>query len=459
MGILVAIILVTLQLMAALAHSTGLIYLSLLTGAMPLTLDSNKDLAIASPFGRLDVNAMRLFGLWIGASLVFLFHLDRAWRYFSEYGYHIAFLVFCCLGFFWAPSLAYGLRMFLKLSAPFLFLLLILVAVESQRQLTAIRRVILCSGFLVFAAAIVLQLAGIQSSLDHRLTIPATSAAGFSAHLVAVAILALAGMMYDNRTRNGLLVLCLTVGTLLAVTRITTAALFVGFSVVLYLGLRGVPRYVLPVGGVIALPALFLFNETFRERMFFSGKSMSAGQILQDPNGALGNVRGSGRFAAWQSVFDQFVVPSPWIGSGTGATQHYYYTHSVTGLGAIHSDYLRLLAEVGIIGTFLFLLAMIAYLYRMIRTYRETPQSEAGRYALAGTAALAAYLVVMATDNAFDYVNLLGIYVFSFIAMSEKAKELQDAEVSLPEALPDDVSEPVASEKAYVTHPRYPIIS
>lgn len=449
MGILVAVILVASQLVAAFTHSIGLVYLSLLTGAMPLNLDSSKDLMIASPFGKLDVNAMRLFGLWVGASLVLLFHLDKAWKYFTAHSYHVVFLVFCCLGFLWAPSPVYGIRMFLKLSAPFMFLILVLVSVQSERQLATIRKIILFSGFAVFAVAVLLMLAGIQSSLDHRLTIPSTSAAGFSAHLVAVSILALTGLLYDGRIKNGLLVLCLSIGTLLAVTRITTAALFIGFCVVLYFGLRGISRFILPVGGIIALPALFLFNETFRDRMFFSGKLMSAGQILHDPSGALGNVRGSGRFAAWQNVFDQFVVPSPLVGSGTGATQHYFYTHSITGLGAIHSDYLRLLAEVGIIGTVLFLAAMLIYGIKMIRIYREMPATEAGRYALAAVAALAAYLVVMATDNAFDYVNLFGIYVFSFVAMSEKAKELQQARETMAEIPVSNSFEATCITKGY----------
>ena len=36
-----------------------------------------------------------------------------------------------------------------------------------------------------------------------------------------------------------------------------------------------------------------------------------------------------------------------------------------------------------------------------------------------------AYVIFMATDNAFEVVNQLGIYVFGFIAMSEKARQLE----------------------------------
>jgi hypothetical protein len=37
---------------------------------------------------------------------------------------------------------------------------------------------------------------------------------------------------------------------------------------------------------------------------------------------------------------------------------------------------------------------------------------------------MVAYLVFLATDNGFDYVNQFGIFVFAYIGMSEKAREL-----------------------------------
>jgi len=93
-------------------------------------------------------------------------------------------------------------------------------------------------------------------------------------------------------------------------------------------------------------------------------------------------------------------------------------------LGVIHSEYIRLIAEVGVAGLVLFAMAMVAYLVRLTRTYRRSPYSDSGKYALAAMGGLAAYLIFMATDNAFDYVNAFGIYVFGLIGMSEKAREL-----------------------------------
>lgn len=206
---------------------------------------------------------------------------------------------------------------------------------------------------------------------------------------------------------------------------------------------------ILPTMGLIGLPALFLFSETFKNRMFYGTKGIDAQTLLADPGQILGHLHGSGRFSAWPLILDKFFYPSPAVGSGLGATQNFFYSQIGGGLGVIHSEYVRLLSEVGIFGLSLFLIAASAYLYRLRDTYRRAPQSDAGKYALAAIGGLVGYLIFMATDNAFDYVNGVGIYVFGLIAMSEKARELESrAEDSLPIA----VSEPRPARR------RYPII-
>jgi O-antigen ligase len=100
----------------------------------------------------------------------------------------------------------------------------------------------------------------------------------------------------------------------------------------------------------------------------------------------------------------------------------------------IHSEYVRLLSEVGVVGITLFALAAFAYLGRLLRTFRRGREDDTRRYALAALGALVAYLIFLATDNGFDYVTGFSIYVFSLIAMAEKSRELElaPARVSMP---------------------------
>lgn len=438
--------LVSLQVVLALVHPLLLVNLSLFTGIWPMTF--GREGMITTAFGRLDFSALRLLGFWVAAGLVILLQLDRAWSYLSRFRWHLFFLVFCGMALLWAPSPAYGARMLAKLSAPFLFLVLVLVVVSTRDQLKRMETLMLVTGGCMLALAGFSRTTGFGGPAV-GLTIPFTTPALFSAFLVTISMLFLSRAKRSNRAANFLFFLSLTAGVIGAFTRITIAALFLSASVVLFYATRGFKRMILPTMGLIGLPALFLFSETFKNRMFYGTKGIDAQTLLADPGQILGHLHGSGRFSAWPLILEKFFYPSPAVGSGLGATQNFFYSQIGGGLGVIHSEYVRLLSEVGIFGLSLFLIATAAYLYRLRDTYRRSPQSDAGKYALAAIGGLVGYLIFMATDNAFDYVNGVGIYVFGLIAMSEKARELESR---VEDASPITVSAPRPARR------RYPII-
>ncbi|MHB8482654.1 MAG: O-antigen ligase family protein [Nitrospiria bacterium] len=421
MTVLFLILLIGFQLVLAVVNPTALIYISLLIGALPVTLAGQGD--SMEVLGKMDIHAIRLFGLWFAALLVILGNFERAWKYINLYRFHFIFLIFCCFSLFWAPSFYYGLRMIAKLTAPFLFLLLVMVIISSGHQLKRMEQFILLGGvitvcFAVLSKALNLTPAGLG------LTIPATSPAVFSAYLVAIGMLTMASLKFPDNKKNTIFIILFSAAIFAAFTRITIVAMFIGFSVILFLGFRGLIRIFIPFLGIAGFLALFLFNSTFKNRMFFGADKITVSSVMNDPAVLLDHVHGSGRFNAWKYVFKNFFDPSPLIGSGIGTIQHYYYSNSGLGLGAIHSEYIRLLAEVGTLGLFLFVVGMLTYLFRLTRIYLKNPASEAGKYALGAIGGLISYMIFMATDNAFDYVNAFGIYVFSMIAMSEKSREL-----------------------------------
>jgi hypothetical protein len=268
-------------------------------------------------------------------------------------------------------------------------------------------------------------------------------------------MLALAGFVYGPRTLYAGVFICCVAAVIAAFTRITIAGLFIGSAGILFVALKGLPRFALPICGVIALPALFLMNERFRSRMFYGADSISFIGIMDDPSYALQHLHGSGRFAAWDQFLELFFEPSPFIGSGIGATQHYFYTHSIIGLGVIHSEYIRLLCEVGIVGISLFAIAVLAYGIRLFRAYHAAQEVEVRKYTLASIGTLLAYLVFLATDNGFDYVSQFAVYVFGLIAMSEKAKELQESSITQAVFTP---SKPSNRLQASLPAVKYPIL-
>jgi O-antigen ligase len=459
MGAILALFFVAAPIGLAVIAPVFLIYLSLLTGGLPLNFGRQE--VLTNVFGRLDLPAIRLFGLWLAACLVVLTHLGQAWRYLVSFRFHLFFLVFCCIALLWSPSYVYGARMIAKLTAPFLLLLLIMLVISTSEQLKWMERLMFTSGLLVIALAVIARLT--KANLDAMFTIPGLSAAVFTAHLVAISMLVLANLKQSSHPKDFILVGLFVAAIIAGFTRITIAALFVGFSIILFMAYRGLPSVILPASGLIGLPALFFLNDAYKSRMFIGANKITLQSALDNPTQMLGHVHGSGRFAAWNNVLHKFFDPNPLIGSGVGATQNYFYTYSVTGLGVIHSEYVRLLAEVGLLGLALFLMAAVVYLFRLVRIYLSTPDSNSGRYALAAMGGLIAYLIFMATDNAFDYVNAFGVYVFALIAMSEKAMEIekgQKEKTFLEEDLsdfPDDFG-PVPKGIGQKQVRKYPII-
>jgi len=435
-----------------------LICLALSTGVLPLAL--GPDGLLASDFGRLDLYSIRVFGLWLASMLLIVPSFSRLLDYSVRFRWHLAFLFFAVMAMIWSPSLLYGARMVAKLSAPFLFLLLVLVSISSWTALRSMERAMFFSGILAVVISLGAVVAGyvtVNSSVG--LGIPGLGPAGTSAHLAILAMLALAAA----RTRAipvvyVVIALCFGAAVIAGFTRITIAGLFLGVTVVLWVSGSGWFRWVLPLAGVASIPALFIFSETFRRRMFKNQDGISLDMLTHDPAAALDQIHGSGRFDHWAYVMKTFFEPNPVFGSGVGTTQHYFYTHQL-GLSVIHSEYVRLLAEVGLFGVGLLVLAVIAYMVRLRRNFLLAKTIQTKTYALAGLGSLVVYLTFMATDNAIDYVTSSGIYVFCLIAMSEKARDLEAAQVAGDQVEAVRIDPSSAAGTGTMPSRRYPILA
>jgi hypothetical protein len=294
----------------------------------------------------------------------------------------------------------------------------------------------LISGIVTVAVALISVVSGYTSfSTQLGLGMPGLGPAATSANLAILSVLALALLRTSPSWSMAALLGILGAASFAGFTRITIVGLFLGSTAVLWLSCKGFIRWALPLIGMASVSALFLLSDVFRKRMFKDGGSVSLDLLFSDPVASLDNIHGSGRFEAWSYVLTHFFKPNPVFGSGVGTTQHYYYTHS-TGLNVIHSEYVRLLAEVGIIGVSLLAIAAVAYMVRLARTYSAASTREGKAYSLAALGALVVYIIFMATDNAIDYVTSCGIVVFALIGMSEKTRELeqQDSMVHVAEA-------------------------
>jgi hypothetical protein len=433
----ITLIFVVVQCVLAVISPNRCIVFSLWTQTIPYTWNWDTQLVYETPIGPLNVTAMQLFGFCLACLLALLTRLPLAAEQLRFSRWHAVFIGFCLLSLIWASSGAYGFRMVAKLLGPFLFLTTVLTVVNTESVLRQMRIAILGSGVILVILALYARAIGADSDPNAintglaGLGPPSMGPPVFSAHMLPVAMLAFALFIRKPNLPMLLMTTVSALAIIAALQRTSAGALYLGFAAILFFGTGGMWRIFLPAAGIVCVPALMIFNSTFRKRMFYGDATSDT--LLADPSKALSSVNSSGRFDLWGSMLQRYFDPHPAVGSGAGATQDYFYSHG--GGGVIHSEYVRLLCEVGVAGLTLFAVTMFSYFWRVRRSAR-TPGGAPFRVSisLAATGALVSYAVYCSTDNAFDYVTQFGIYVFGLAAMAIKYEALVKVECDSSEA-------------------------
>jgi hypothetical protein len=428
----VTALLIFLQFGLAMLYPQKFVYFCLWVLTVPYWWNFDVQITFATPLGPMNLIAMQLFGFLAACLSIIVQQLDRASMDIRVYRWHLVFIGFCLLSVTYAPSAAYGIRTVAKLLGPLVFLVVVLLSIRSPEEIRRTQTAILGSGVIILALALLAKALGVRAVPENGLATigpPGMGPAVFCAHMLPVSMLAFSAYLSERKLKYLVLAVAFAVSIAVALQRTSAGALFLGFSVIAFFATRGVARLVLPLVGVAGLPILLVFNDSFRKRMFFQNKNSQ--DIIADPGSALQSFDSSGRFTLWNRVLRQFFDPHPVVGSGMGSTQNLLY-NSNGGQGVVHSEYVRMLCEVGILGLSLFIVAAVSYLWRMKGCVARAGGNLQRTPALAALGSLLAYLIFFSTDNGIDYVSQIGIYVFALIAVAVNAGRL--AEVTVPTA-------------------------
>jgi len=318
---------------------------------------------------------------------------------------YLLFLVWCLLEAPRARHFDFAVRAFLKLLFPFLSMCLVRRGIDSpasaSRMLRIQFRATLCVAILIWAAML--------SPVIYWVFMPLVwSGAAFLDHGAMIAMLALACWKIRRDRKAFLLALLLAASSFRAVNRTTVLALAIGCSIFCIVEFRKI--------AVLAIPAFYfaaglilLSVPAFRDKMFYHPEDADTGTVLTTSAVTSGQLNNNGRFAMWGKVLNQFFWPHPAMGSGLGSTQAWFYTGEAkeAGCGIIrieHSEYVKLLADVGIIGLSLFAAALILAIFQAVAAYRYSTEPLARTFAAAAICAIPVFMVCMATDNALLYV-------------------------------------------------------
>ena len=410
----------------ALSSGRRLLFALLLTGGIPYTLFMPK----ATFFG-VNPQAAYLFIMIVVTLIALLFHFQEVLELSIRFGAISLFLFYAMMSLLWASDTVMGLRMLMKLAAPFIFFVAIQLILLTEDDLKRATRAVFCCCFAVLALAVVNTLTrgvlylqesrAFQVATTHSFTAPYMSPATFSFLMGSGAILAL-GYWVATRKLHFLALYCvLVIAVFLAFTRISMAGLVVGSGIIIFLMARSMMLKILfPVLILVLFVAAFFTVESFQTRMFKSSHVSLETLLKTDPKQLDAIVHTSGRTLLWKQTAARFLKKDILMGSGVGAVDS-WLDQKVK----LHSEYLRLLCDLGIIGILLYLAALGQITAGLVVRFFGADNPLRRQFAATGLGALAYYAVTLATDNSLNYVTEFGLYVFAmagaaFIALSSE---------------------------------------
>jgi hypothetical protein len=334
---------------------------------------------------------------------------------------YLFFLGWCVIEVIRADDYLFGARMYLKLFYPFLAMWLARNLINSEDMARSLMRWIMLAAAISF-----LFVGGITQTLAPQVTWTASkylwAVAAYADYAALMCVFALVCWRYFGQRRY--LVLALALGANSAFIGVRTGLLATAVGVCLFLMLE-YRRRALPwlIGLAAVLMGIFAFVPEFRDKMFINTSGVRAHDVLVNPGSiSLDQINSSGRFEMWEVVLDRFFAPNPIMGAGLGSTQQWFYSGGYGDLRVEHSEFVRLLADTGLVGVGLYLLAMLSAMCAMWRTYRTHDNRLVQYLALFAFCAFPTYMVCMAFDNVINYTLCAAQYPFALAGIVSAAR-------------------------------------
>lgn len=335
----------------------------------------------------IDLTIILIVSGWIATQM-----LNQRLRLGREDLMAIAFIALAFLGMFHPniPSFQAGLEGFRK----FAFMIFGFLVGRHLLNTTSLKRLIR----LLLISSFVISLYGIKqylfpSALDYRLIELSTAspitylmgghirafstlAGPFHLGIYLVAILLLLMSIWQIYPRKKILIVFVGVPSLLAlvmtVTKSNWFALLVGVLFLILLNSKSPGRTFGQIFliGILALATLFVLIQVSTANPIF--KTINDGlQAFINPTEAPTMVF---RLDLWKETIFPLIRQSPWIGYGTGSAGEglsFYFDPDNSVFVIVHSLFLKVQFEMGLIGTITFLVFLISIFFHVMRVRRD----------------------------------------------------------------------------------------
>lgn len=403
----------------ALLRPAFALYFLVAAGGLPLNFVTGGDRSVLSGLGGSTVSGVLLV-LYVAALAVLLLAQGQLGKGLAVFAIPVTWAAWSVFTLVYTDWLDEGIRLAFKIWYPLLvgmmayFVCLRPSGVRNVRtawyvgyavtSTVALVRLAL-DGLSVYASGEVYR----YSSLNHP--------SPFSFYMLVTFVFAFSLWNQGRRRLDALVAATAALQVVLSMTRISIGSLVLALLVISLLQMgswwkRFKGLALTTVVASVILGALITFP-VLQGGVFFKPVS-SVGELFSDS----GNLNTQGRDVVWAAIIDEYGAEDMLSGRGLGSSTRFLDVTEARQLGAgvVHSEYLRVLYEQGLVGLLWFvgiLVASALYLGKRAR------RAAALKRALLSAACVATvmYATISITDNSLDYYSVLGQYVVILAAM------------------------------------------
>jgi hypothetical protein len=257
------------------------------------------------------------------------------------------------------------------------------------------------------------------------------SPANYSFLIGTGAILALTNLLTTRKLSYLFLFILFTIFVFWSFVRISMVGLVAAIGMIFFLLTRNFAvKIVFPVMIFIVFFTCLFTVEKFRTRMFKSEKVGIETVFSTEVNKLDNIIYTSGRSSLWRKAYVEFLEKRPITGRGIGSVDS--WLEKYFNGGRLHSEYLRIACDLGVLGLILYLLSIFQFYARLLALFLRNNDPVVRCYTATALAGLTFYLITFATDNSLNYISEFGLYVYTFMAFAFiAARERED--ISSPE--------------------------
>lgn len=364
-------------------------------------------LAFSAPAG-LDLMALRLLTLEVFC-LICLSYAKGKPSYPFPVVCYLIFMLWLVIGCFYSPAPAYGVRVILKYLYPLVVVLAASAVVRRpevmMKSALGARTVAVISYVVTIVPFVGVLFPGVFWYVTAR-----------AINYISICMFSLALYFYLGKERKNLIYAILfTLPCILWVFRTSIMGTVVG---VMVFSLFRYKIKALPVIALIAMlgVACVFYVPAVKEKMFKDDTvtltDFMNGKVNKD------GIESNARFAMWEYFEERFYKDKEVQGSGTGATQHHFYTNFLFGgLQVMHSDMVQMKCDNGLVALWLYYSSIVLMIAHAFLVFCRNRNRWIKICAITAGSAMAGVAVTMYSDNVVNYSMCTLSYPFGFYGM------------------------------------------